>query len=75
MIYKAGKRTGVEKDKFIHINPSTGTYFIDDFNVKIKVAILQQRKFWEPAQFLFLSKLSTIYILTTSTIIYIYIYI
>ena len=27
-----------------------GTYSIDDFNVKIKVAILQQRQDWEPPQ-------------------------
>ena len=50
VIYKAGKRTGVENDKFIHFNHSTGTHSIDDFNVKIKVAILQQRQDWEPPQ-------------------------
>ena len=48
--YKAGKRTGVENDKFIHFNYSTGTHSIDDFNAKIKVAILQQRQDWEPPQ-------------------------
>ena len=37
MIYKAGKRTGVENDKFINFNLSAGTYSIDDFNAKIKV--------------------------------------
>ena len=39
VIYKAGKRTGVENDKFLHFNLSAGTYSIDDFNAKIKVAI------------------------------------
>ena len=43
VIYKAGKRTDVENDKFIHFNLSVGTYSIDDFNAKTKVAILQQR--------------------------------
>ena len=50
VIYKAGKRTGVENDKFIHFNLSAGTYSIDNFNAKIKVAILQQRQDWEPPQ-------------------------
>ena len=50
VIYKAGKRTGAENDKFIHFNLSAGTYSIDDFNAKIKVAILQQRQDWEPPQ-------------------------
>ena len=50
MIYKAGKRTGVESDQFIHFNLSAGTYSVDDFNAKIKVAILQQRRDWEPPQ-------------------------
>ena len=50
VIYKAGKRTGVENDKFLHFNLSAGTYSIDDFNVKIKVTILQQRQDWEPPQ-------------------------
>ena len=27
-----------------------GTYSIDDFNAKIKIAILQQRQDWEPPQ-------------------------
>ena len=49
-IYKARKHTGVENDKFIHFNLSAGTYFIDDFNAKIKVAILQQRQDLEPSQ-------------------------
>ena len=50
MIYKAGKRTGVENDKFTHFNLSASTYSIDDFNAKIKVAILKHRKDWEPPQ-------------------------
>ena len=50
ILYKAGKRTGVEKTEFIHFNLSAGTYFIDDFNAKNKVAILQQRQNWEPPQ-------------------------
>ena len=41
VICKVGKRTGVENDEFIHFNLSAGTCFIDDFNAKIKVAILQ----------------------------------
>ena len=44
VIYKAGKRTGVENTKFIHFNLSAGTYSIDEFNAKFKVAILQQRQ-------------------------------
>ena len=50
VIYKAGKRTGAENDKFIHFNLSAGTCSIDDFNAKIKVAIFQQRQDWEPPQ-------------------------
>ena len=50
VIYKAGKRTSIENKKFIHFNLSAGTYSIDDFNAKIKVAILQQRQDWEPPQ-------------------------
>ena len=50
VIYKAGKRTGVENTKSIHFHLSAGTYSIDDFNAKIKVAILQQRQDWEPPQ-------------------------
>ena len=50
IVYKAGKRTGVENTKLISFNLSAGTYSIDDFNAKIKVAILQQRQDWEPPQ-------------------------
>ena len=50
IVYKAGKGTGVENTKFISFNLSAGTYSIDDFNAKIKVAILQKRQDWEPPQ-------------------------
>ena len=49
-IIKTGKRTSVENTKFISFNLSADTYSIDDFKVKIKVAILQQRQDWEPPQ-------------------------
>ena len=50
VIYKAGKHTGVENDKFIHFNIPTGTYAIDHFNTKITVLIRRQRKDWESPQ-------------------------
>ena len=50
VIYKAGKHTGVENTKSIQFNLSSSTYSIDDFNAKIKVAILQQRQGCEPPQ-------------------------
>ena len=52
VIYKGGKRTAVENDKFIHFNLilTAGTYLIDDFHEKIKGAILQQRQNWEQPQ-------------------------
>ena len=50
IVYKAGKRTAVENNKFIHFNLSAGSHSIDDFNAKIKVAILQKRQDWEPTQ-------------------------
>ena len=50
IVYKAGKRTGVENNKFIHFNLSAGTYSIDDFKAKVKMAILQKRQGWEPPQ-------------------------
>ena len=40
IVYEAGKRTSVENTKFISFNLSASTYSIDDFNAKIKVAIL-----------------------------------
>ena len=48
IVYKTGKRTSVENTKLIRFNLLAGTYSIDDFNAKIKVAILQQRQDWEP---------------------------
>ena len=48
ILYEAGKRIGVENNEFIYFNISAGAYLIDNFNVKIKVAILQQRQDWEP---------------------------
>ena len=50
IVYKAGKCTGAENTKFISFNLLAGTYSIDDFNAKIKVAILKQRQDWEPPQ-------------------------
>ena len=50
IVYKADKHTSVENTKFMRFNLSVGTYSIDDFNAKIKVAILQQRRDWEPPQ-------------------------
>ena len=50
IVYRTGKRTSVENNKFIHFNLSAGTYSIDDFNAKVKIAILQQRQDWEPPQ-------------------------
>ena len=44
------KRTGVENTKFISFNLLAGTYSTNDFNAKIKVAIVQQRQDWEPPQ-------------------------
>ena len=48
--YKFGKRTGVENTKFMSFNLLVGTYSVDDFNARIKIAILQQRQDWEPSQ-------------------------
>ena len=50
IVYKAGKRTGLKNNKLIHLNLSAGSYSTDDFNAKIKVAILQKRQDWEPPQ-------------------------
>ena len=44
VIYKAGKHTGVENDKFIYFNIPAGTYSIDHFNAKIAVLIRRQKK-------------------------------
>ena len=37
----------MENNKFPHFNLSEGTYSIDDFNAKIKQAVLQQGQGWE----------------------------
>ena len=50
IIYKTGKRTGLKNNKLVHLNLSAGSYSTDDFNAKIKVAILQKRQDWEPPQ-------------------------
>ena len=47
IVYKAGKHTGVTNTDHISFTLSEGTYSIDDFNAKIKIAILQQRQRWE----------------------------
>ena len=49
IFYRAGSRTGVEEG-FIKLNLSAGTYSIDDFNAKVKVAVSQERQDWEPPQ-------------------------
>ena len=43
-VYKAVKRSGVENTNFISFNFSTGSYSIDDFNAKVKIAILRKRQ-------------------------------
>ena len=50
IVYNNGKLTGVENTKFISFNLSVVTYSIDNFNAKIKVAILQQRQNWKSPQ-------------------------
>ena len=40
----------MENNEFINFNLPTGTNSIDDFNAKIKVAILQKKQDWEPPQ-------------------------
>ena len=44
IFYKAGARNGAENDRFIKFSISAGTYLVDDFNAKIKVAVLQERQ-------------------------------
>ena len=43
-----GARTGTENNKFIKFSISVGTYSIDDFNAKIKAAVLKERQDWAP---------------------------
>ena len=50
IFYKAGSSTGVENNRFIKYFLSAGTYSIDDFNEKIKAAVLQERQDWETPQ-------------------------
>ena len=50
IFYKAGARTGAENNRFIKFSLSVGTYSIDDFNAKIKPAVLQERQDWVPPQ-------------------------
>ena len=50
IFYKAGARTGVENNFFIKFSFSAGTYSNDDFDAKIKAAVLQQRQDWVPPQ-------------------------
>ena len=40
IFYKAGARTSVENNRFIKFSISAGTYSIDDFNAKMKIAVL-----------------------------------
>ena len=47
MFYKAGSCTSVENNRFIKFGLSAGTCSVDDFNVKIRVAVLQERQDWE----------------------------
>ena len=54
MVYKAGKRTGIEHNKFIRFNLSAGTYSIDDFNTKLRAEISQQSQYQEPPQIKYL---------------------
>ena len=44
IFYGACRRTGVENKNFIKIRISAGTYSIDDFDSKMKVAALQERQ-------------------------------
>ena len=49
IFYRSGLRTGV-KDRHVKFILSAGTYYIDDFNAKVKVAILQERQDCEASQ-------------------------
>ena len=46
IFYEAGACTDVENNRFIKFSLSAGTYSIDDFNAKIRVAVLQERQDW-----------------------------
>ena len=43
IFYKAGARTGAENNRFIKVGLSVSTYSINDFNAKIKTAVLKER--------------------------------
>ena len=48
-LFKTGSRTGVE-DLQIKFPLSIGTNSVDDFNAKVKLAVLRQMKNWELTQ-------------------------
>ena len=50
IFYKAGARTRVENNRFIKFSLSASTYSIDNFNAKIKAAVLKERQDWVPLQ-------------------------
>ena len=50
IVYKTGKCPRVKNTDYISFTLSEGIYSIDHFNVKIKVAIIQQRQDWKPPQ-------------------------
>ena len=50
IFYKPGARTSVENNRFTKFSLLAGTYSMDDFNAKIKVAALQERQGWVPPQ-------------------------
>ena len=47
---KAGSCNDVEDNKFIKFTLSASTYSINDFNAKVKVAVLQEKQDWKPTQ-------------------------
>ena len=50
IFYNAGARTGAGNNRFIKFSLSAGTYSNDDFNAKIKAAVLKERQNWVPPQ-------------------------
>ena len=49
ILYKGGSQTGIEV-RHIKFMLSTGTYSIDGFNWKVKLAVLKQRQDWDEPQ-------------------------
>lgn len=49
IIYKVGSRTGIE-DRHMKFTLSVGTNSIDVFNAKVKLAVIQQRQYWQGPQ-------------------------